>query len=116
MRRRGSRDNELGALVIEFEPDLLEADASHGGAEFGFVVGVKEEEAAAAGADEFAAEGAIGHGEIVCVVDGGIAHAAGALFLALPVDVHEAGEFVEVAGFEGVVALDAELFDEVKDC
>ena len=38
----------------------------------------EHQEAAAAGADEFSAEGAVGHGVIIPIVDDGVAHAGAA--------------------------------------
>ena len=68
----------------------------------------------AARTDELAAKRAVRHGEVVPVVDLGIAHAARAFLLALPVHVHEPGELVQVAAFECPLALEAEVLDEME--
>ncbi len=106
--------DDLGAFEVEAEADLLEAFFAHRVAEPGDVFGVEHEEAAAACADEFAAERAVLHGVVVPVVDVGVAHAGAAGFFALPMHVHEAGKFVEVAAFEAIEGFVAELFGEVQ--
>ena len=63
-------------------------------------LGVEHQEAAAAGADELAAERAVGHGVVVPVVDLRLLMPGAARLLALPVDVHQPGELLEVAGLE----------------
>ena len=92
----------------------MEAFFAHGVAEFFLVACVEHQEAAAAGADEFSAEGAVGHGVIIPIVDDGVAHAGAAGFFALPMDIHEACKFFEVARFEGGERLVAEVFGEVE--
>jgi len=86
---------------------------AHGVAEFFLVAGVEHQEATATGADKFAAEGPVGHGVIIPVVDHGIAHAGAADFFTLPMHIHEAGKFVEVARFEALEGFVAELLGEM---
>ena len=56
----------------------------------------------------------MGHGVIIPIVDDGVAHAGAADFFALPMDVHEARKFLEVARLEGGERLVAEVFCEVE--
>src|ERR1700690_1059111 len=101
--------HHLGPLEIEPEADLLEALLPHGVAQLLLVAGVEHEEAAAARADELPAERAIGHGEVVPLVDLGVAHPGAARLLALPVDVHQHRELLEVALLEAIQGLEAEV-------
>ena len=105
--------DDFGAFEVEAESDFLQALFAHGVAELFLVASVEHQEATAAGANEFAAEGAVGHGVIIPIVDDGVAHAGAADFFALPMHVHEAGKFVEVAGFEAFEGFVAELFGEM---
>src|SRR5208282_5008069 len=107
-----SRNHQLRSFKIEPEPDFLEPGLPHGVAESGLVFGVKHEKTAAARADELAAERAVGHREVIPLVDLRVAHAAAALFFALPVHVHEPREFLEFSVFERVLALQPKDFDE----
>ena len=56
----------------------------------------------------------MGHGVIIPIVDDGVAHAGAAGFFALPMDIHEARKFLEVARLEGGEGLVAEVFGEVE--
>jgi hypothetical protein len=51
---------------------------------------------------------------LVPAVDVGVAHAAGALLLVLPVDVHQLAELVQVADLQRLLALVAQLLHEVE--
>ena len=109
-----SRDDEFRSLEIKTEAHFLQARRAHRVAQPGLVLRVLQPEAAAARADELAAERAAGQREVIPLVDLGIAHAAAALLLALPVNVHQPRELGEVAAFERGLALQAEVFDEVQ--
>src|ERR1039458_4406117 len=104
--------NHLGALEVEPEADLLQALLLHGMAKLLLVTCVEHEEAPAPGANQLPAQGAIRHRAVVPFVDVGVAHAAAARLLPLPVDVHEHGELLQVAGFEAVERLVAKLLRE----
>ena len=52
--------------------------------------------------------------KVIPLVDLVIAHLLRALLLVFPMDVHQLGEFDEVARFERLLALAPELFDEVQ--
>ena len=71
----------------------MQAFFAHGAPEHFFVGRIKHQEAAAACPNQFTAEGAMGHGVIIAVVDGLIAHAGAADFFSLPMYVHQAGKF-----------------------
>src|SRR5206468_10212837 len=97
-RKRLSGDDQFGSLEVEAEADFFQAGLAHGMAQFGFsLFGIKHEESSAAGADEFAAKGAAGFGQVVPLIDLGIGHAAASGFFALPMLVHQAGELAQVA-------------------
>src|SRR4051812_6170078 len=85
-------NENLGALEVEAEAHLAQPGLTHGVAQLRFLLGVKHQKASAAGADELPAQSAIVHGVGVPLVDLTVAHRTRALFLALPVHVHEAGE------------------------
>ena len=106
--------DDLGAFEVEAEADFLEAFFAHGVTELFLVARVEHEEAAAAGADQLTAERALAHRVVIPVVDDGVAHAGATDFFALPVHVHQAGEFVEVTGFEALEGLVAKLLGEVQ--
>ena len=92
VQRRSHEINELGPLKIKPEADFPEPGLPHRVTQPALVLRVKHEKTAAARADEFAAEGAVGHGQVIPLVDFRIAHAAAALFFALPVHVHQAAQ------------------------
>src|SRR6185369_15419443 len=100
-----SSDQEFGAFEIKAEPDLLEPSLAHGVAEFGFFLfGVKHEEPSAAGADEFAAQSAVGPGQFVPLVNLRVAHAAAADPFALPMFVHQPRKLAEIAALQRALA------------
>src|SRR4051812_19254386 len=89
---RSTIDKHLGAREVEAEAHLAQPGADQRVAQPPAILGVEEQEAAAAGADQLAAEGAVTAAELVPGVDLGAAHARRAQALALPVLVHERGE------------------------
>ena len=78
------------------------------------VLGVEHQEAAAAGADQLAADRAVLHAQLVPFVDLGVAHAARAALLVLPVLVHQLAELGEIAGFQRRLAAQSELLHVVE--
>ncbi len=94
--------------------NLHQARAAQCGSQASLLLGVEEQEAAAARADQLAADRAVVERELVPAVDLGVGHQARALLLELPVLVHEAAERVELAGLDRLEALVAELFDVVQ--
>src|SRR5262245_37005716 len=99
-----SLGHDRRAREVEAEAHLAERHRGHRVAESWLVLGVEEQEAATARADQLAAERAAGHREIVPAVDLAIAHGAAPLLLVLPVDVHQLGKLPEVPALERVAA------------
>src|SRR5258707_14812384 len=83
-----SREKHLRSLKVKSETPLLEPRGCHGMAQLVAVVGIEQQKTAAAGADEFAANGAVLHAEVVPLIDMGIAHAAGSALLVFPMLMH----------------------------
>ena len=92
----------------------MQAFFAHGAPEHFFVGRIKHQEAAAACPNQFTAEGAMGHGVIIPVIDVLIAHAGAADFFSLPMYVHQAGKFFQIVGFECTQRLVAEILGEVQ--
>ena len=107
-------DDHFRTFELEAEADFLQAFFTHRVAEAFLVAGVEHQEAATAGADEFAAQRAVGHGVVIPVIDLLVAHAFGAGLFTLPVGIHQPCKFLEVAGLERGEALVAELLGEMK--
>ena len=78
----------------------LQPGLPHGVTQSGLVLRIKHEETATARADELAAERAVGHRQVIPLVDFRIAHAPAALLFALPVHIHQPRELMQVAGFQ----------------
>ena len=72
-------------------------------------LGVEEQEAAAAGADQFSPKRAAPASQLVPLVHLGVAHTVRALLLAFPVLVHELAELVEPSGLERGAASQAKI-------
>src|ERR1700733_3945939 len=81
----GSRPDDPRALELEPEPHLAQPCARHRGAQLLAVARVEQQEAAAAGADELAAERAVRAAERVPRIDVRVGHPGRALALVLPV-------------------------------
>jgi hypothetical protein len=75
--------------VIDGEAHLGQPGAAHRLPEAAHVLGVEQQEASGAGADELAADGAVVHAELVPAVDVGVGHVRRALALGQPVLVHQ---------------------------
>src|ERR1700737_1062659 len=109
-RQRGSRtaralvaDEQTRPVVVEVKAHLAQAFLGHRLAQSRRIIGVEEQEAAAAGANQFAPPGAMGTANLVPAVDGIVLVPPGglkALPLDLPVLVHQVGEDSRVAFLE----------------
>src|SRR3954454_11724343 len=100
-----SRNHQLRSLEIKTETHFLQSRLPHGMPQLRLVfLGVEHQEAAAAGADQLAAERAVGAREIVPFVDLRIAHAATARLLALPMLVHQPRELSQVTALQRALA------------
>src|ERR1700738_4911437 len=78
------------------------------------VVGIEQQKTAAAGADEFAANGAVLHAEVIPLIDMGIAHAAGPALLVLPMLMHQRPKLHRLTGFKKPFAFQSKLLDEMQ--
>src|SRR5262249_35863594 len=92
-----SLDHRFGALEVEAEAHLFEPLLQHGVEEPSLVLRVEHEKAAAAGADQLSAERPVAHGYIVPRVNFGVRNVARALFLVLPMLVHQLSKAWQVA-------------------
>ena len=88
--------------TFEVEPETYfgQSGADHRMAQFGFVVGVKHQKAAAARANQLAADRAVLDREFIPLVDLGVRHAAGTPLFVLPMLVHQLAEFDELTAFQ----------------
>src|ERR1700722_207626 len=101
--------HDRGSGKIKLHADFPKSRSSHHGAQTSFFFGIEHEEPAAAGPDKFAAERAAGARKIVELIDFAAAHAGRSLLLMLPVNIHQASEFSQVAGEQRVATLHAQL-------
>src|SRR5205085_490141 len=111
---RGSLIKHSSSLKIEPEPDFRKAFFAHGMTKLHLVAGVEHQETAAAGADHFAAQRAVGHGELVPGIDVTVTHCFRALLLPMPMHIHQACEFLQLAALQRLLALFTEVLDEMK--
>src|SRR4029450_9069461 len=105
--RAGARslDDDLRALEVEAEAHLGQPGGRQGRAQARLLLGVEEQEAAPARADELAADGAVLERHRVPGVAARVDHGRVALALQLPVRVHDAREARQVARFQRLAAL-----------
>src|SRR5262249_3822293 len=111
---RCSLEHHLRPFVVETEADLAQTGPRQRPPQPGLVLGVEHEKAATAGPDQLAAQGPVLARQIVPAVDVAVAHPATALFLVLPVDVHQLPEGVQIPLLECFFAPKAQILDEMK--
>src|SRR5262249_51947654 len=109
-----SLDHRLGALEIEAEAYFLEPLLEHPMQQPSLVLGVEHQKATTAGADQFAAQRAIAFGGLIPLVDPAVRHIARALFLLLPLLVHQFGKPRQVTLQKRNVASPAQFLDVVQ--
>src|SRR5712671_1658036 len=101
--------NDSRAIKVEMESNFFQSAFSHGVAEPGFFAGIEHQKTSASGADELAAQRAVGHRNGVPFIDFPVAHFRTPLFLVFPVSVHEPAEFGDVSAFQRLLARQSEL-------
>src|SRR5262249_4956069 len=109
-----SLNHHFRALEVEAEAHFAQAGLRHRVTQAGLIFSIEHQEAAAARADQLAAERAVLHRHLIPRVNLAIAHSAAALLLILPVDIHQFSELPEVARLQRLLALIAELLDEMQ--
>src|SRR5215469_771407 len=92
--------HQLRAFVIESEADFAQTFLGHGFAERVAIVGVEEQESAAARADQLTADGAVLAADFIPAIDAIVGSAGRALLFAQPVLVQQLAEAARVAFFE----------------
>src|SRR5579884_972142 len=107
------RENR-GAFKIESPADLSESSVRQGPPEARFLFGIDEQKTASPSPDQFTAERSVAPRISVAFIDGGTTHAFGSILLTLPMDVKQFRIAAQVAGFEGRLAFQTELFYEVE--
>src|SRR5580698_1107199 len=78
---------------VELHADFAESRTSHDCSESSLLFGIEHEKPTSAGADEFAAESAVGDRKRIQLIDFTAAHPRRPLLLVLPVNIHYLGEF-----------------------
>src|ERR1035438_18993 len=106
--------HQRGAFEIEAHAHFAQSSFAQRVAQASLVLGVQHQEAAPAGADQFAAHRSVGARQLVVLVDGGTCHGFRPVLLALPVLVHDGGKAEQIALLERGLALITELLDLVQ--
>src|SRR6266446_3067849 len=87
-----SGEDNLRSFEVEPEADFFEPGLRHGVTQLVAIGCIEHQEPSASRAHEFAANGAALPAELVPIINLGVAHAARAAFLVLPVLVHQLPE------------------------
>ena len=103
-----------GALKIESHAHFTEPGCAHGTPQARLVFGIKQQETAAPGADQLASERAVTQRQLIIFIDRRVAHSRGALFLVLPMHLHQFGKTAQVAALESRLRLAPNLLDEMQ--
>ena len=95
---RDNVEDDFAAFEIETEFQFTQTSIAHCCAQAIFIFfAVEHEEATAAGAGNFAADGAVGLGEFIPGVDVRIGNAIGEALFDLPMDIEEFSEATQIA-------------------
>src|SRR5215468_4417881 len=108
-----SLDENLCALWLKSETHLRQSSLAHRIAQTSFILRVEHEETAPAGANQFPAQGAVRHRNIIRVVNKLVAHNRRPLLFAPPVNVHQPREFAEIIALQCALTLPPEFFYEI---
>src|SRR5262245_16555450 len=106
--------DDASAFEVKAEADLLQPLFSHGMSQSRLIPRVEHQTATAACADQLSACGPIRQGQIVPLIDFSVTHARATALLLLPMRIHDAAEFRNIAFRQSALSPNRELLHEME--
>src|SRR5258708_25356815 len=106
--------NDPRAFEVKAKPHFFQSLFAHGVAQARFVSSVEHQKTTATCANQFATQGAVGHGAIVPLVDFFAAHTRTSALLVLPMAVHQPAKLSHVPSLQRPLAAECQVLNIVK--